>query len=340
MSSHSDCSLAANIPAIALELLGQPNRALSRCTQWRYGRQGSLSIDLARGVWRDFETGDGGGVLDLVARVRGGSRTDAVAWLQGRGWRDGGGMFARHRPASTRKTGGIVQVERADSERRSTGSERVEAEGPARALALWRASLPPEDTPIAAYFSGRGLSLPADPGRVLRWHPSCPFGSERLPAMLALIRNVRTDEPQGVHRTPLTLKGERARRADGEKRAKMMLGAAAGGAIKLSADSMVACGLAIAEGVETGLAALQRAPWLPTWAALSAGGVAGFPVLAGIERLTVYADNDLKPDGRNPGLEAARECARRWAAAERWATVEFLRGGGDFADLALPPGLP
>jgi len=63
-------------------------------------------------------------------------------------------------------------------------------------------------------------------------------------------------------------------------------------------------------------------------------------VLRGIERLLIYADNDRKPDGRNPGLEAARACARRWAAAGRWATVEYVRGGGDFADFALYPGLP
>ncbi|MBZ5583376.1 MAG: hypothetical protein LAQ30_14435 [Acidobacteriia bacterium] len=38
-------------------------------------------MDDSRGVWRDFVTGDGGGVLDLIMRVRGGTRQDAVRWL-------------------------------------------------------------------------------------------------------------------------------------------------------------------------------------------------------------------------------------------------------------------
>ena len=41
---------------------------------------------------------------------------------------------------------------------------------------------------MARYLEGRGLSLPAEPGRVLRYHPACPFGPGKLPAMLALIR--------------------------------------------------------------------------------------------------------------------------------------------------------
>jgi hypothetical protein len=37
-------------------------------------------MDDARGVWHDFTTGEGGGVLDLIVRIRGGSRQDALRW--------------------------------------------------------------------------------------------------------------------------------------------------------------------------------------------------------------------------------------------------------------------
>jgi len=316
--------------AVFRALLGEPIRSLSRGAQWRYGSKGSLVVDIKRGLWCDHEAGEGGGVLDLVRRVRGGSRADASAWLQGET-----GLATN----GTRTTTKRLAVAFAGA-KPARNPASVAGQWSGGWAALWRASHPPQDTPVAAYLAGRGLCLPADAGRMLRYHPACPFGSERLPAMVALIRNAQTDEAQGVHRTALTLAGERARGADGAKRAKMMLGKAAGGAVKLSADCLVESGLGLAEGVETGLAALQRAPWLPTWAALSAGGVAGFPVLRGIERLVIYADNDRKPDGRNPGLEAARACARRWAAAGRSATVEYVRGGGDFADVALSPGLP
>ena len=51
----------------------------------RYGRRGSLSVDLPSGQWRDHEAGSGGGVLALVERCIGGDRTRALDWLADRG---------------------------------------------------------------------------------------------------------------------------------------------------------------------------------------------------------------------------------------------------------------
>src|SRR5262249_40922036 len=48
---------------------------------WRGGDRLNVSLDDSRGVWHDFVTDEGGGVLDLVVRVRGGSRADALRWL-------------------------------------------------------------------------------------------------------------------------------------------------------------------------------------------------------------------------------------------------------------------
>jgi putative DNA primase/helicase len=49
----------------------------------------------------------------------------------------------------------------------------------------------------------------------------------------------------------------------------------------------------------------------PVWALLSAGQVARFPVLSGVEALWIAVDHD------RTGIEAARECARRWKATGR-----------------------
>jgi hypothetical protein len=49
--------------------------------KWRDGDGFNVSLDDALGVWHDFPTGEGGGVLDLVVRVRGGSRQDALRWV-------------------------------------------------------------------------------------------------------------------------------------------------------------------------------------------------------------------------------------------------------------------
>jgi hypothetical protein len=62
---------------------------------WRGGVRPNVSLDDARGVWHDFAAGEGGGVLNLVRRVRGGSRRDALRWLAGYA-----GIALRDGPAS------------------------------------------------------------------------------------------------------------------------------------------------------------------------------------------------------------------------------------------------
>jgi hypothetical protein len=270
-------------------------------------------VDIERGVFADFETGENGGLLDLICKVRGGNRADAARWLE---------AFQRSSPIA--RNSGTPPI-RAPLRRDPVPEAQPD---PGGWLRIWRASERPEGSPVARYLESRGLALPAEAARVLRFQRACPFGSERRPAMVALIRNAETGRPQGLHRTPLTPEGERARGPDGANLPKMVMGAAAGGAVMLSPDSEVETGLAIAEGIESALAALKRRPSLPTWAALSAGGIRTFPVLAGVEALAIYADHDAA------GLEAARACAGRWAAAGRYAEVIWPRAAGaDMADL-------
>jgi hypothetical protein len=97
-------------------------------------------------------------------------------------------------------------------------------------------------------------------------------------------------------------------------------------AIKLWAATAT---LTIGEGVETVLAAVQLgAAASPAWAMGPKDGVAAFPVLPNVKRLTVLVDND-DPQAR-AGAEA---CRNRWLAAGR--TVRLLRAcrGKDFNDV-------
>jgi hypothetical protein len=87
-----------------------------------------------------------------------------------------------------------------------------------------------------------------------------------------------TAEPRGVHRTFVN--------ADAISR--MMLGRQ--GAVRLSPDEDVTFGLGITEGVEDALAVLLAAGAVPVWAVASAGGISRFPILHGIEALTIFAD--------------------------------------------------
>lgn len=66
-------------------LLGEPNRAQSKPTEWRWGSRGSFSFDPVKGTWHDHEIGQGGGVIDLVMREMGSDREAAVRWLREQG---------------------------------------------------------------------------------------------------------------------------------------------------------------------------------------------------------------------------------------------------------------
>lgn len=68
------------------EFVGEPNRALSSQTELRWGKNGSLSVDLSKNTWHDHEDQTGGGVLDLLQSFRGYSKAEAIEWLQDEGF--------------------------------------------------------------------------------------------------------------------------------------------------------------------------------------------------------------------------------------------------------------
>lgn len=83
-------------------------------------------------------------------------------------------------------------------------------------------------------------------------------------------------------------------------------------------------GLVLCEGVETGVA-INHAQMRPIWACGGAGTLATFPVLGGIEALTICADAD------KPGQRAAETLAERWRAAGRDVNI-VPPPAGDWAD--------
>ena len=87
----------ALMPDVARALLGEPNARLSTAArELRYGTHGSLAVHVGgerAGTWRDHEAGEGGGVLALVMRERGGSEREAMAWLREAGLLDGAGGY-------------------------------------------------------------------------------------------------------------------------------------------------------------------------------------------------------------------------------------------------------
>ena len=205
---------------------------------------------------------------------------------------------------------------------------------------IWEAALPIEPGTVAArYLKARGCAL-APPDSDLRWTPAACHPCGRVgPALVALVTNALTGERMTLHRTWLRPDG--SGKAAIERPRLLWPGLPkAGGVVRLWPDEEVTTGLAIAEGIETALAAARS--FAPVWAVVDAGNLAAFPVLDGIEALTIFSDHD-RPNpktGRRAGNEAAAVCARRWAEAGREARI-FLppTEGTDIADLAVEAAL-
>ena len=51
---------------IAIALLGEPNTKLSTADELKWNKKGSLSINIRKGTFTDFETGESGGMIDLI----------------------------------------------------------------------------------------------------------------------------------------------------------------------------------------------------------------------------------------------------------------------------------
>ncbi|MFG1189500.1 DUF7146 domain-containing protein [Xanthobacter flavus] len=191
----------------------------------------------------------------------------------------------------------------------------------ATALRIWDEAVNPRGTVVDAYLRSRGLAIEDGmAGVVLRLHSALRFESGTMPGMMGLYRDIRTDEPCGIHRTFLG--------PDGQKLGRKMLGRAKGAAIKLDGDDTVTLGLTIGEGIETALSG-RIAGFRPAWALGSAGAIADFPVLPGVECLTILGETD--DTGANE--RAVRICARRWLNAGVEVQVIRPRRRGDLNDV-------
>lgn len=206
--------------------------------------------------------------------------------------------------------------ERAEEQHRADAAQRQR-----RAVAMWRDGRDPRGTLVETYLRSRGLDLPPEvAGDVVRFHPRCPWETGTTPAMVAAFRCVHTGEVIGVHRTAFS--------PDGTKLGRKMFGTATGAAIMLDAEDTVTTGLAIGEGIETCLAARQLG-LRPTWALGSTANVAAFPVLNGIESLTLFGE--LGDGGASD--RACTEVGTRWHRAGRGVDIITPNVGEDLNDV-------
>ncbi len=193
-----------------------------------------------------------------------------------------------------------------------------------QALTLWNEAQPIRGTVAETYLRNRGITCPLPDS--LRFHPEAWHPTaQRFPAMLARVDGAKRF---AVHRTYL--------RHDGNGKAavtpdKAMLGATAGGAVRLTEGQDA---LAVGEGIETTLSllcGLLRGP-VTAWAALSTSGLSGLRLPDRPGKLIIATDGD------EAGRAAGNALATR-AAALGW-TVSTLPAptGRDWNDILMMKG--
>jgi phage/plasmid primase-like uncharacterized protein len=263
------------------------------------GGRDRFAVHIKKQCWNCRGCAAGGDIIKLVEHVDGISFKGAVETLAGNTVRP------QAKPAPVRHDDDRRWLEQAD--------------------AIWRASSPLVPDAIN-YFAQRRINIDDVPEHGgLRFHVRCPWQGDTAPAIVGRFTTALSNEPRGIWRRPIS----------GEK--PKTLGPMAGCVIRLWPDEAVEQGLVLGEGVETVLSAATRIRHKgtllqPAWAACSASNLERFPVLSGIEALTILVDNDASGTGQ----KAAAACAARWSVAGREVTrltPKIL--GADFNDVVI-----
>jgi putative DNA primase/helicase len=191
----------------------------------------------------------------------------------------------------------------------------------AAARRIWEEAQDARGTLAERYLrEHRRLDLPDDlAGRVLRFHPACPWKNEntgnidRIPALIVPFRSIDDDAVTGIHRIalkPFVAKPDRR-----------MLGIVHRAAIKPDTPSDQ---LAIGEGLETCMAARQLG-YAPAWALGSVGAISFFPIIDGAKQLTILGERGAAC------ARAIKMCGTRWRRTGR--RVRVVMPDPEFSDL-------
>lgn len=192
----------------------------------------------------------------------------------------------------------------------------------ARAVEIWNQGVDPRGTLAEKYLSEtRLLDLPEFfAGNVLRFHARVPWRDENtgktlfVPALIAGFRSIGTDEITAIHRIAL--------KPDGTKLDRRMLGIVFRSAVKLDPAGET---LAIAEGIETAMAARELGIVAPIWALGSVGAISKFPIIDGVKTLIIIGE------AGKASAAAIEFCRPRWIAAGR--DVKVVMPDTPYSDL-------
>jgi hypothetical protein len=292
------------------QVTGRNSIAIPTPGHSRHDRGTTITFDAAAPGGFLVHSFNGGDPIEIKDMVR------AALGLEA--WQPGDERNRRIHPDRIKAWERAVDAEAEDERRTEDDLIRIR-----RAQEIWDEAGDPRGTPAQQYLrEHRKLDLGDDlAGKVLRFHPRCPWRDENtgrtlfLPAMIVAFRSMDDDTLTAIHRIALN--------PDGTKVGRRMLGVVHRAAVKL--DPAVA-ELAVAEGVETAMAARQLGIGVPVWALGSVGAISFFPVIDRVKRLHVLAE------AGDASEQAIHICGRRWKEAGRRVFIRKPHGFSDFND--------
>ena len=308
---------------LVMALLGDPDARTKR--EWRYGSRGSLVVNFGgprAGKWKSFESGDGGGPIQLIQYIKGLEWRDAYAWA--RRWlgiEDDRVPFVAPLMKPTKTEGQIKAEQEAE--------EAATANAMARLVRYISEAVPATGTLAGAYLRKRGITgpLPA----TCQFHPRGYHSKEHglLPALV-----LPAVDANGVVQTCQSIFLDRATAGKAEvSPPKKSFGGCPikGATVRFPGKAP----LHVAEGPETALS-IWLATGCETWACLGVGNIVNAPVPE--ESTVVICRDDDKP-----GSQADKAIGKAVKAfTERGCTVLVAaptHGLSDFNDVLQQHGI-
>lgn len=277
---------------VAAWVYGRPTRRRRGGGELRWGKRGSVQLKRYRGRWwwTNFETGERGSLLDLIANALGLDFADAVQWA-GKWLGDESNIS----PPTPRRAAPI-DVDEDEEHKRS------------QAVAIWNAGCPVAGTRAEVYLRQHRAIQTEIPSDAVRYVGAADIKRCRSewywwgwPALVLAVTD--TDGAvTGVQLIALEPDGRAALRRDGSSKLKMSLGRLAGSAVRLPGDN--AGPLLLGEGFETAASGWYSTEDLEfeTWAMLGAVAKAELGPVPVSRTIIVLADDDAKNAQSNRAL--------------------------------------
>jgi conjugative transfer relaxase protein TraI len=322
-----ESALLTQTEALAMALLGKPNKKFSNNDILRYGKKGSLVINLESGLWYSHESDEGGNVFDLIQKEEGLSDFKAVLQYAS--------DFVGHVPWPTKPSSTLLpKKDKASSDEKPSGMREY-------AKILHGVSKPLTGTLGECYLQ-KHRHLRQFAHADLRFLPyiSTYHGDEKtsVPALLAFAK----DHAGEVHHVQVIRLDPKTGNKDQHSNIqKQTYGSSRGYAIELNHQADKQSVTYLTEGIETGLSILESNKKAHVLAVLGKSNFANIKLDTLADEVVLCLDHDGVSTYTNDLVERAVHRLEASGKVVRLILPEAdnLHYDGDFNDVLKEKGV-